>query len=242
MAASKHSRWYGTFCSLIAVAFVVLAAGPSFGETEHPKNCWEVRLQNPQAPDGNYTIEPRDGMVFEVYCSGNKEYLTLVNTGGDFNFSQYTAGGASLGTDVRTNFTKVRIDPLTFLVDMSDMTFSTSTGLLCHSSFSYSCPQNYQVTQMPFGQAADCIGSGAAGRANIDLRGTRFMVQSTFQPFGYFAEGSITVNGVTTDLGWNETLEVQGQVVDFTGGGNCGYNGAIGSYYNNLLQLKWAID
>ena len=47
--------------------------------------------------------EPARGKAFTVYCAGLKEYLPLVVTGSDRNHSQYTAGGASLGTDVRTS-------------------------------------------------------------------------------------------------------------------------------------------
>lgn len=39
-----------------------------------------------------------------------REFLTLVNVGPGQNFSQYTAGDASPGVDVRTRFERVRFD------------------------------------------------------------------------------------------------------------------------------------
>ncbi len=82
-----------------------------------------------------------------------REYLTLMNTGGDFNFSQYTAGGATPGypsprESVRTNYYKIRIDPETLLVDIGDGTFSITTGTLWHSETTRG--QIYPVYSMPY--------------------------------------------------------------------------------------------
>lgn len=96
-----------------------------------PQSCQDIVDANPGATDGDYTISP-SGQTFTIYCNDMggtlKEYLTLVNTGGDFNHGQYSAGGASPGTNVRTNYTKVRFDPATLTVHTGDQTFTSSTG------------------------------------------------------------------------------------------------------------------
>lgn len=168
-------------------------------------SCQEIRDRYPEAADGEYIIYP-DGQWFNVYChdmAGTpREYLSLVNTSGSSNFSQYTAGGASPGTDVRTYYEKLRIDPDTLLVDISDQTFATSTGELHHADVE-------TVTSMPYGVAMGCA-SSANGLANIDLRGTPFTVNDTFILDGYMPTG-------------DSVFSAGDQVVDLTGGGNCGW-------------------
>jgi hypothetical protein len=144
-------------------------------------------------------------------------YLTLPHSGAGSNFAQYTAGGASHGTTVVTTYSAIRIDPipvrvrpLTFLANIADQTFATSTGLVCHSTTA-PCAPSHQVTSMPYGVAADCAGpGGATGRANIDLRGTPFSVVNTFSIQGFEPGGT--------------TAFSSSQVVNLTGGGFCGWN------------------
>jgi Big-like domain-containing protein/GON domain-containing protein len=242
----KVSRILGT----LAIGLAGFTAGPTFAA--NPRNCYEVRFQNPMAVDGDYVIEPVQGRPFTVYCkdleSAPREYLTLVNTGGDYNFGQYSAGGASLGTDVRTNYTRIRIDPMTLLVDLRDSTFSTSTGALCHNQWSYPpCLDPYLFTSRPYGIAFDCVGfNTSTGRANIDLTGTPFAVDDTFAAWGWYPAGTVTFGGQTVTFGgWvnnggagpSDLVHVFGQVVDTTGGGYCGQVGPLNSYFNALVQL-----
>jgi hypothetical protein len=108
-----------------------------------------------------------------------KEYLPLVNVDADHNFSKYATKGP--GTTVLTHFTRVRIDPLTLTVDIDDVTFSESTGMLMHVVV---------VTSMPYGVAESCDGPGMAnGAANIDLVGTPFKVVDSFCTAGSGAAG-----------------------------------------------------
>jgi len=132
------------------------------------------------------------------------EYLTLANTGGSSNFSQYTAGGAVPGTDAITHYTKVRLNPNTLLVDVNDKTFTTSTGSIYHGGFGY-------FTDTDYATAMDCLyGGSSTGQGNIDLRGTRFAVVDTFVPDGWIPAGSATFSS-------------DDQVVDLQGGGYCGW-------------------
>ena len=146
------------------------------------------------------------------------------------NFSQYTAGGASPGTNVRTTFTKLRIDPATLTVDIGDLTYAHSTGALTQGATN--------VTSMPYAVAMSCIApQNASGVGNINLKGTGFKVDDTqaFVSGGFQATGSavISANRETADL---------------TGGGFCGWETPAPALFNPFnpskgeyhLQLKCA--
>ncbi|MGH3548983.1 MAG: GON domain-containing protein, partial [Pseudonocardiaceae bacterium] len=171
-----------------------------------PATFADVHAADPTAPDGTYTLL-NGGKGLTLYCfdmAGTpREYVTLVNTGTGTNFSQYTAGGASPGTDVRTTFSKLRIYPATLTVDIGDLTFATSTGSLDHAG------SGTQVTSMPYGVAMSCT-SNPDGLGNIDLRGTSFTVADTFDVGGAGASGSATPSSGN-------------KVIDLTGGGFCGW-------------------
>ena len=188
--------------------------GNTFGASL-PESCQEILDAKPSATGGDYTLS-NNGQTLTVYChdmAGTPiEYFTLVNTGGNFNYGQYTAGGASSGTNVRTNYTKVRIDPLTLIVNTGDQLFSTSTGSLNHSGGAT------VVISMPYGTAFGCNGT-ANGTANIDLTGTPFAVNDTFTPGGAGPLGS-------------STFSSNSQVVQVTGGGFCGKNGPDPTLFN----------
>jgi hypothetical protein len=167
-------------------------------------SCQEIRDALPDAPNGDYLIN-NGGNVFQVYCdnmdSAPVEYLTLWNQGQ--NYAQYTAGGASSGTDVRTHYSRVRLLPDTLQIDISDQRYSSSTGSLTHGAT--------EVTSMPYGVAMDCLNLGSnQGVARIDLRETPLVVSDTFMTCGYYPAGS-----------W--TFSEEHQVVDLTGGGYCGW-------------------
>jgi hypothetical protein len=193
---------------VLAVFGVTFVAGADTAAAQSAlASCLAIRTANPTAADGNYTISI-NGRFLPVFCANMvtapAEYINLVNTGGDFNFGQYTAGGAAPGSNVRTSYTRVRLDPATLLVNIADQTFSTSTGSLNQG------PD--LVTSMPYGVAFACIAPfNAAGVANIDLTGTTLAVVDTFSVQGFLPAGSTTVSN-------------NNQVVALTGGGFCGWN------------------
>jgi hypothetical protein len=150
-----------------------------------------------------------------AYCrnmaTSPAEYLPLQNVSSSANFSQYTAGGAVSGTNVRTSYTKIRIDPSSLLVDISDQTFSTSTGELIHGGES--------VTSMPYGVGMSCDAS-PSGIGNIDLTGTPFAVAADeFEVGGAGSSGSATYSS-------------DNRVVNLSGGGYCGWICATPSTFN----------
>ena len=181
-----------------------------------PATCQDIRNANPTAGDGLYTlfIDHDPAKPWKAHChamnSAPAEYLN-VKVGPSVNFSQYTAGGAVSGTNVRTQYGKIRIDPVTLEVDISDQTFSTSSGQLTHGSES--------VTSMPFGVAMSCD-AAASGVANIDLTGTPFAVSAD-----EFLQGGAGSSG-------SATYSSDSRVVNLTGGGFCGWTCASPATYN----------
>ncbi len=206
------------------VATVVGAVPRGVQAAVPPASCTEIRTQHPSATDGDYMIFA-NGRTFTVYCldmAGTpREFLDLVNTGGAFNVSGWAVdpGNTSQFPGLVTHWTKLRLDPNTLKVDTSDFSFSISTGCAFCTSPSGS------IFQYPYGEAADCNGSGShTGVANINLVGTPFKVADTFVLVGFQPGGSATFSR-------------HDQIVDLTGGGNCGGIGPTGA--NIFLQLAF---
>jgi len=203
---------------VLALAIALPIAGATTAHAADPLipgTCQDIHHQNPLAKDGNYILY-NNGNLFTVFCydmTGTpREYINLAMTGAGQNFSQYTAGGASPGTNVRTTFTRLRIDPATLTVDIGDLTFATSTGSLMQGGTA--------VTSMPYGAAMSCASPQTAnGVGNIDLRDTPFKVDNTFAVAGYQATGTATVGS-------------DDQVVNLSGGGYCGWITPSPAMYN----------
>ncbi|RKH65430.1 GON domain-containing protein [Corallococcus llansteffanensis] len=178
-----------------------------------PTTCQDLQASQPGSPDGDYTLYVnRDGLKpWVAYCRNMagtpSEYLTLAQTGASSNYSQYTAGGNSPGTHVRTVYTRLRLDPVTLRVNTADQTFSTSTGALSHGGA--------PVTSMPYAAAMGC---STWGVGNVDLRGTPFAV----------APGQFRVGGISSSGSFNYSQA--NQVVALSGYGGCGWVGPVGSF------------
>lgn len=198
-----------------------------------PQTCADIKSHVPGAADGTYKmyVGGNAGKPWSGFCAGMAttphEYLTLTGT----NFAQYSSGGASPGTDVKTTYSKVRLDPKTLKINISDRTFATSTGMLNHDNMT-------QVTSMPYGVAMDCIGNkSATGMAQIDLTGTSFALTGAneFARAGNMSGGSVQ-------------LTPSNRQATITGGGFCGWVAPAGAPVNpfndnangTLLQLMYA--
>lgn len=197
------------------------------------KSCADMKAQNPNAQDDDYTlyVGGDESKPFTAWCQDMattpSDYLKLVNVQGNSNFSQYTMGGASNGFDVRTSYFYLRFNPETLVVDTSDQTFALSDGVLNHPG------ATVQVTAMPYGVAMACGGGSLKGIANIDLRGTGFAVDDTFQFVGSLAFGLIAADADMTNI-------------DIEGGGGCGWMAPVNTAFDPMntaggsLQLKYA--
>ncbi|NTX01026.1 Vps62-related protein [Myxococcus sp. CA040A] len=179
------------------------------------KSCREIKNARPQAGDGEYTLHLMGDAArpWKAWChdmAGTPtEYLPLPENGLHSNFSQYTAGGAAPGSNVRTVFSKLRINPVTLEVDTSDRRFATSTGALSHNG-------QANISTMPYATAMSCDWGGS-GRANVDLRGTPFKL-----PADYFVTSGFSQLGAAS-------YSFVDQVVSITGGGYCGWTAPLGA-------------
>jgi hypothetical protein len=188
-----------------ALALTSLTVTPASAQPPSlfPASCAEIRAALPAAADGRYLLRTSSRLV-PVYChdmaGAPREYVTL----GAVNFSQYTAGGAAPGTNVRTTFTRLRIDPETLTVDVNDLTFATSTGMVVQSGSG----GTFVITSMAYGVAASCNGA-PSGVGRVDLGGTAFVLDDTFALGGFMPQGGATVSP-------------DNRAADLTGGGYCG--------------------
>ncbi len=189
--------------------------------------CADIVAASPGAADGDYTLYLGGdaSKPWQAYCADMAttpvEYLPLVMLLGDHNFSQYTAGGASPGTNVRTSYLRVRIDPATLMIDIGDQRFSSSTGSLQHSSSDL-------VTSMPFGVAMSCGASD--GLANIDLGGTPFAIADAFAAHGAGGHGQAA-------------MDTAQRVAAIEGGGYCGWVSTADAPFNPYNAAHaWAIQ
>ncbi|MFO0576453.1 MAG: GON domain-containing protein [Polyangia bacterium] len=206
---SIFAGWSGACTGSARTCTVTL--GPDLGVNaafEKPQSCAQIPASFPQAPSGSYTlfINGDANKPWAAYCqigASTSTYLSLQNvtTG---NYSQYTAGGGRTGTNVRTSFQRLRIDPNTLIVDCGDLTFSSSYGQINH-------PDGSKTTQMAYGSAQDCAStSSSSGVGSVDLSGTPFAVAaSAFGISGYSAQGSASYSA-------------DSRVVNLRGGGFCG--------------------
>lgn len=213
---ASFAGWTGGPCTAVGTALACqlrvdgdLAINAAFGR---PATCSQIQAANPGAKDGEYRLfaggDPQK--PWDAYCSFSTSppavYLTLIKTS-NANFSQYYAGGGRPGTNVRTAYQRVRIDPETLRVNESDKTYSLSVGSINDGSGGV-------ITQMNYGSAADCFNTNSSrGTGNVDLTGTPFAVAAgAFVTSGYIAAGGATYSS-------------DSKIVSLTGGGFCGGTG-----------------
>ena len=198
-----------------------------------PQTCADIKSHVPGATDNTYTLYLGGdaGKPWKAFCAGMAttphEYLSLTG----MNFAQYNSGGASPGTDVKTTYSKVRFDPATLKIDISDRTFATSMGRLNHAN------SGTMVTSMPYSVAMDCRGDNSAtGMAQIDLTATAFALTGTNE----FAQDG-------NNAGGNVAMP-DNQHATINGGGFCGWSAPVGAPSNpfndnangTLLPLVYA--
>lgn len=181
-----------------------------------PRTCADVAAKI-TLPDNTsvtlyYNGDP--AKPWTAFCHGGHEYLTLP-AGPTANYGQYLAGGKANGSDVKTTYSRIRLDPTTLLVDICDQSFAASQGALDHPNGS----NPIHVTSMPFGVAMECRGANSHDSpAHIDLTGTPFVVTDPFEIGGVGQAGT--------------TSTVPSQTVSLTGGGNCGWNAPAPAPFN----------
>lgn len=207
-------------------------------------NCSDVKARLATTADGAYWISPlRVGDAekpFQVFCAGMetlapKEYLELkrVSTPAllTANYSTFATGTPHLSWtcdcgNVTLVYSKVRIDPVSLVVDGSDTTYavySANTDTACLTT-----KAGCDIAYSWFGHANACVDNSlAAGSAQVDLTGTQFHIAGTgtamFKPVGFNGAGTAEIDPTR-------------KVLVLTGGGNCGGFG-VGQYDKAVLPL-----
>jgi hypothetical protein len=215
-------------CGYVCPSFQLCSASAC----RYPTSCTDLKANFGSSVDGSFVIQPPGRKPFTVYCAGlatamPKEYLTLVFTNGNgYSTSNYSGFYCQpCAADARNYFEKVRIDPATLLVDVSDTTFATWSATIppdmnCWANTTGACAS---VRNEAFAHAGNCIPSGVATPGNVDLRGTPFSID----PSVTTALDGQSPYGTTT-------FSTDRTVMDITGGGNCGDNGPT----NNVFLLE----
>jgi GON domain len=200
-----------------------LASVSEPGEMNNPryggvwKSCADAARKTGLIEDREWLIEVA-GRAVTVYCHDvahlPREYITLPQG----NFSEYAS--VVDRERVRTEFHKVRLDLKRLLVDVTDLTFASTTryGELLHDRI--------RVSKMPYAVAMGCDGNNqASATARINLAGTGFGVIDNFESQGFNAEGNVQIS------------KSKEQVV-LDGGGYCGWM-APGQVFNPYIAVGW---
>ena len=183
-----------------------------------PASCADIKEQFLYATDGIYTLhlERAPNAPFQIFCrdmnSTPREYLSLVNTGGSFNYSMIAEGGWWHGTNVYSRFQMLRVDPETLVVNLGDLTYAVSTGSV--SRYDSGADGYISLTSRAYAYASTCkFTSDGLASANVDLRGTPFRLDDSvgFRLWGHVPAGSTSISN-------------DRQIVNLTGGGACGDN------------------
>lgn len=159
-----------------------------------PASCSD--LNTLASNDGNYTLYYNRSRPWVAYCKGMGsasitpvEYLTLPQGAA----GNYSIIGADLGA--YSQYTKVRIDPVTLKIDTSDGTYNVAP-----KNQSYGCtPPPSGVVSVPFAYAYAYCGM-MDGTGMVDLRGTPFAVTQGSFTLLYGATATYSNNDQTVSL------------------------------------------
>jgi hypothetical protein len=219
----------------------------------NPHSCEQLWADEHVDTDGDYTLFLGNdaAKAFSAYCldmgSAPKTYLNLVHTDSGNgrthnvgeNFSYHAPGAGE--QELTAWYTKVRLNPLLPSINTDDRTFAATLGNLAGTEWRTS-------ESIPFGTGAACVsGYNAAGRANIDLRGTPFAVDPAQQwgGSGYQAAGRVTF---VPDTDPANPPHDDRKVVNITGGGYCGQWAPVPCQWQAVrwgqasLRLSWQPD
>ena len=181
-----------------------------------PSSCAMLKQQQPTAEDGEYTIYLQGITAVTLYCHNMtttpQEYLTLPATasGGNFSLISYPEGA------IVTLYGKVRLNPSSLIIDPTNATFATlGESLAGYNAITGEQLASYPVITSDFAQATGCNRNqpdAPLGRANIDLTGTPFILNSAISFNSFGGEVTETVSEVSAD----------GKVANLGVNGRCG--------------------
>jgi hypothetical protein len=162
-----------------------------------PATCKDVKGITGGTADGVQTLflEHDPAMSWPAYCADMNtasptEYLDLPSTsalGEVTNYAQYIeykdVEGKQVGFLVKTRYDRVRIDPSTLAVDITDIRFATSDSTSLQDTVVPPVSVVFKdttITHVPFGVAMQCgeprEGSSRAATANVSLYDLPFQI------------------------------------------------------------------
>jgi hypothetical protein len=150
-------------------------AGPA--TCEEAKSAYGVSVDGPQI----LYVGGDKSMPWSAYCVGMTtqqavEYLELDTHDGSANFSEFSESSNSTAFTVRTQFRKVRIDPVNLTIDSTDRKFAERTTNPPHIVAS-SAVLLRTIDYMPYGAAETCGAfNDMHAKANVDLSNGPFEV------------------------------------------------------------------
>ena len=186
--------------------FMQLAyVGSSTDPSEVPRTCLELKFADFSREDGDYTLyADRDpGKPWNATCegltamtekrflktgraAGPKEYLELVEVTGESNLMQ-EGGDDTNPVRKETRYTKLRIDPRTFEVNVVDDSYAETT--LIEQDLNDQSSVKYGIVSS---RSQFCCNGNYPGKGVIDLTGTGFQVDDTFLLYGECPVGGAT--------------------------------------------------
>lgn len=215
-ATAMSSALTPTPTATSGVTTTLLLLTPTPTPLRLPDSCAAIRRQNPTALDGDYTLYLRGNpaLPFTIYCYNMghqpREYLTLHQVGGAANFALISHPEGAL----TTHYQKVRLNPVTLVIQADDRTFATQYAAVPgYEVLDAVATVRYAVMVTDYGRAEGCSRGDAAataGAANIDLTDTPFALAGTVS---FVAQG-VDVAEVVTAVSPNRQvvmLQVNGR-------------------------------
>lgn len=181
---------------------------------QFPASCMDAGNGKP-VPDGVYTlyVQGDETKPWKAYCHQMNEYVAVDS---DTNYGELAAGGTAVGSSVRTSYSRLRIDPETLVIDVSDQTFATSQGYINIGAT--------EVTSMPLGIAMACDGANGYATTTIDLTRTPFAIDTSYLLGG-------------TPVGGSHALFRDGRWFEAWVQGSCGFAAPAGVQDMPVNQL-----
>lgn len=127
---------------------------------------------------------------WQAYCHKGDEYLVA-----DDPLASSMIANAQ-GDELRTEYARLRIDPETLTIDITDATFATTTG------GPLDLGGGVVVTNAPAGVAISCMGANGSSFSLLNVTETPFRVKTQYVVAGTAANGYV---GVHRDQRWIET-------------------------------------
>jgi hypothetical protein len=170
----------------------------------HPASCAELPAARANT-DVTLYVGHDPAKAWAAHCgTGGKTYLPLP-AGVATNYSSYPAGEcASVAQgaedEIKTTWTRVRIDPVSLIVETNDYTGAVSTGATREVSGNGAVVFTYD--KIPFATGRICAnGPMSVVVARVDLTGTKFRIaDNQFIVEGFQVSGSAPATGRLTTL------------------------------------------